>query len=62
MDERYERDGQGAEIGTSDNKILLRAERSGNGLGRVYTVTYEAVDHAGNKTQASATVSVPHNG
>ncbi|CAM4511220.1 mannan endo-1,4-beta-mannosidase [Paenibacillus endophyticus] len=53
---------QGAEIGTSDNKILLRAERSGNGSGRVYTVTYEAVDHAGNKTQASATVSVPHNG
>lgn len=53
---------QGAEIGTSDNKILLRAERSGNGSGRVYTVTYEAVDHAGNKTQASAIVSVPHNG
>ena len=42
-------------------KIYLRAERSGTGDGRVYTITYTATDSSGNKTNASATVTVPHN-
>jgi hypothetical protein len=37
----------------------LRAERSGSGTGRVYTLTYEAEDAAGNQALASARVSVP---
>jgi hypothetical protein len=38
----------------------LRATRAGSGTGRVYTVTYQATDHSGNSTTASATVTVPH--
>lgn len=38
----------------------LRAERSGTGDGRVYTITYEVTDFCGNSTVASATVTVPH--
>jgi hypothetical protein len=45
----------------SDGTISLRAERSGAGSGRVYTVTYQATDVAGNTSIASATVTVPHN-
>jgi hypothetical protein len=41
--------------------IYLRAERSGTGDGRVYTITYTATDASGNSTTASATVTVPHN-
>jgi hypothetical protein len=41
--------------------LSLRAERSGAGSGRVYTITYEARDIAGNSTTASASVIVPHN-
>jgi hypothetical protein len=37
----------------------LRAERSGIGTGRVYTITYQVTDACGNVTQQSATVSVP---
>lgn len=37
----------------------LRAERSGSGTGRVYTLTYEAEDAAGNRALALAQVSVP---
>lgn len=43
-----------------DGTILLRAERSGTGNGRVYTITYKATDLAGNVTVTSATVVVPH--
>jgi len=45
----------------ADGSILLRAERSGRGDGRIYTITYRATDAAGNSTTASATVTVPHN-
>ena len=38
----------------------LRAERSGTGDGRVYTITYQVTDFCGNSTVASATVTVPH--
>ncbi|MDQ1914102.1 Ig-like domain-containing protein [Paenibacillus sp. GD4] len=51
---------QGAEAGTADLEFLLRAERSGKGPGRMYTVTYLASDEAGNHTTASAIVTVPH--
>jgi len=39
----------------------LRAERSGTGQGRVYTITYRATDASGNSAEASITVPVPHN-
>jgi hypothetical protein len=42
-------------------KIYLRAERSGTGSGRIYTITYKATDTAGNYDSVSATVTVPHN-
>ena len=42
-----------------DFTIELRAERSGLGDGRVYTITYEAEDDSGNVTQEQATVTVP---
>jgi hypothetical protein len=36
----------------------LRAERSGSGNGRVYTITFKAVDSAGNVGTATAKVTV----
>jgi hypothetical protein len=45
--------------GTTDS-FELRADRLGNGNGRVYTITYTATDKAGNVTTKSITVSVPH--
>jgi len=44
-----------------DGTISLRAERSGKGTGRIYTITYRATDAAGNTGTAAATVTVPHN-
>ncbi|MCW4047221.1 MAG: PKD domain-containing protein [Candidatus Bathyarchaeota archaeon] len=41
--------------------FYLRAERSGTGSGRVYTITYKATDASGNYATASVTVEVPHN-
>jgi hypothetical protein len=43
-----------------DGSIDLRAERSGRGDGRIYTITYRATDACGNSTLATATVTVPH--
>lgn len=42
-----------------DDTFRLRAERSSSGTGRIYTLTYEAVDSCGNSTVATATVTVP---
>ena len=42
-----------------DVTFRLRAERSGLGDGRVYTITYEATDVCGNTTIESAEVTVP---
>lgn len=50
---------QGAATGTFDTSFQLRAERSGGGSGRTYTVTYAATDASGNVTTVSATVLVP---
>jgi len=44
-----------------DGSIYLRAERSGKGNSRVYTITYQAVDDSGNVSIESAAVTVPHN-
>jgi hypothetical protein len=52
------RDIAGARIGFFDDEVLLRAERS-SGESRTYRITYVAVDAAGNRASASATVSVP---
>jgi hypothetical protein len=49
----------GAAFGTDDRDFQLRAERSGLGTGRVYTITYEAVDDSGNTTVQQLTVTVP---
>ncbi len=51
---------QGAVFGTDDRQFLLRAERSGSGSGRIYTVTYEARDASNNVAVRQALVSVPH--
>lgn len=45
---------------SANGSIYLRAERSGTGTGRVYTITYQAVDDSGNITVRSVTVTVPH--
>lgn len=51
---------QGLVIGTAGTSGLLRAERSGAGRGRIYTLTYTARDLAGNAATCAATVTVPH--
>ncbi len=39
----------------------LRAERSGSGKGRVYTIMIQCTDMSGNSSSKSVTVTVPHN-
>jgi hypothetical protein len=51
---------QGADIGSDDRDVMLRAERAGGGNGRVYTLTYLVTDQSGNETEAEAKVYVPH--
>jgi hypothetical protein len=51
---------QGADYGTDDRSFKLRAERSGTGTGREYTITYTVTDKAGNSTTQTAVVKVPH--
>ena len=43
----------------NDLTFDLRAERSGIGTGRVYTITYQVSDACENMTEQSATVNVP---
>jgi len=40
--------------------VLLRAERAGNGSGRIYTITLTVTDSAGSSSSSSVTVNVPH--
>jgi endo-1,4-beta-xylanase len=54
-----ENDVQGAAFGTDDREFQLRAERSGNGSGRVYSIVYEATDSSGNRTTRTVLVTVP---
>jgi hypothetical protein len=49
----------GEQIGSFDDRILLRAESSPRGNGRTYRITYVAVDEAGNRAVDTATVTVP---
>lgn len=49
-----------AEI-AADGRILLRAERSGSGDGRVYRITVTATDVSGNSAFSSVFVRVNHN-
>ena len=44
---------------TGNMTVNLRAERSGNGNGRIYTITVEAKDAAGLTTTKTVTVTVP---
>ncbi len=43
-----------------NDTFQLRAERSGTGDGRIYTITYLATNTCGATTIATATVTVPH--
>ena len=46
---------------TGDHGLKLLAERAGTGTGRVYTITVQAQDCAGNlSAPATLTVTVPH--
>jgi hypothetical protein len=45
----------------AQGRIFLRAERSGNGSDRIYTLTYEATDASGNVRSVAGTVTVPKN-
>jgi probable HAF family extracellular repeat protein len=42
-----------------DHTFDLRAERDETGSGRIYTITYRALDASGNSTTRSVTVTVP---
>jgi len=50
-----------AELGTAGFEFSVRASRTGQAKpGRVYTVVYSATDSAGNRSEGSATITVPH--
>lgn len=59
-DGNFPNDIQGVTAGTADFDFLVRAERKGNGPGRVYTATYSATDASDNTAQATADIRVPH--
>jgi hypothetical protein len=50
---------QNADIGPPDATVLLRAERSRDGPGRIYTLTYTAKDASGNTSSTLGIVTVP---
>src|ERR1043166_1977117 len=45
---------------TGDHSLKLRAERSGKGSGRIYTIAIQAKDTSGNTASKTLTVTVPH--
>jgi hypothetical protein len=47
-------------IAADCKSVQLRAERSGNGNGRVYTITLKVTDASGNVATAAFKVTVPH--
>ena len=42
--------------------VQLRAERLGEGTGRIYAIAVRCTDTAGNSTHQTVTVTVPHDG
>ena len=50
----------GADPGTPDADLLLRAERDVNGSGRIYALDYVAIDASGRSTSGRAIVTVPN--
>jgi hypothetical protein len=46
--------------GLQPRVVQLRADRLGNGNGRIYTITASAADFAGNQTISKAICTVPH--
>jgi hypothetical protein len=53
---------QGFAVGTADTSGQLRAERSGRGNGRLYTLAYQGFDLAGNAASCTTQIAVPHSG
>jgi hypothetical protein len=51
---------QRAQLATDDREFDLRAERTGEGSSRTYTITYSATDASGKSATATTTVVVPH--
>ncbi len=51
---------QGVDIGTADYEFALRAERAGEGAGRIYTAVYSAIDEWGNSSAAAGLAVIPH--
>jgi thrombospondin type 3 repeat protein/HYR domain-containing protein/galactose oxidase-like protein len=58
-DGRTSDDIAGAETGTPDTMILLRAERAASGPGRLYELSYRAMDASGNMATGLTVVTVP---
>lgn len=59
--EPIDKDDIKAKLLTDDRHFQLKAEHDGKShAGRIYTATYFATDGSGNQTEASATVTVPH--
>ncbi|MGF7030866.1 endoglucanase [Paenibacillus mucilaginosus] len=58
--DRYESMVQEAEFGTFDTEFKLLAQKAKGKEAQVYTITYRAIDRAGNVTEVSVTVTVPH--
>ena len=50
---------QGADLGTPDQDVLLRAFRLGGGSGRIYSLTYRVTDASGHVAMATARITVP---
>jgi len=50
----------GADSGTDDRSIYLKADRNSKGPGRTYAITYRATDASGNAATAAAVVRIPH--
>ena len=48
------------DVEISDGRLFVRAERSGTGQRRVYSIIYKATDAAGNSTHETVEVVVPH--
>ncbi len=58
--DRYESMVQGADFGTFDTEFKLLAKKAKGEKPLIYTITFRAIDQAGNVSEASATVTVPH--